>query len=1339
MRKYLLKDVKHRGLRPLKERCAAACGIAIFVAFFILLHASFSQAGQPASCWRTLDKTKVIKVAKTVTRAKYPNADVVDVDEHRWVKYDENGTYIEWYESYSKILTEKGKRSLKTISSSFTIPYNTTRFTLVEVIKSNGTATAVDINKNSRIMVEPAQMRSNIYNPNNKILQVSIPELKVGDLVHFIIFDDYARVRVPGTWSDYAVFEGINPIIRSEYTVVAPKKKPLQRIALKAEIPGTVTHTEEKEGDFIVYKWIAKNVPRAFPEPMMPPLHTQVQRLLVSTVKDWRQISRWYWNLSKPNIDRTSPEMKKTVQQLIRGIDDPHEKIRRLFQWVSQEIRYLGLTVEKVSPGYEPHPAIMTFDRRAGVCRDKAALLVSMLRLAGFDAYPALIMVGPKKDPEVPQPFFNHAITCIRQQDGSYLLMDPTDENTRQLFPPYLNNQSYLVATPEGETLRTTPVQPPEENMMFIETTGELDAKGNLKAKTVLRFGGINDNVYRGYFARLSADERRGYFEKIIKEIIPGARLDSYEIRPSNILDTDKQLEARLSFQVKDILIAGKNTVMLPVLRLGNRVGMAHRLTREMGLRKRKYPYFTRCACGVKEITRLTLNGSVGRIVSLPESEIVEKRGTAWRRDLSFNGETLVCESLFKIKLPEYSPQDYLSFRETMEKIESSNRKMAIFSAPAAKKTSTAAEWYSAFHADAVILDEIDEYDLEDARNWTETKQVKIKVLTYAGKKENSNIYIDYNPIWEDVEIKKGLVTSPSGQIKRVEDKEINEMDACWVGDAPRYPAAKILVVSLPGVEEGSTIEYTIVRKKKNRPFFSMNGAFCYHDMMQQNCRKTPDHYFFSVDGMFRYHYPVVRKTVRLKIPDHLPLKILKADQGIGLNSLWKRKPQPVICERSRRCGNKTIYEFTATNVEPVKREDHMPPWYSFNPVVFASAGNWSAYANEVRQQLLKAASSQPETAAKGKDLVKGICGDRKRIIAIRDFVAENIRPVGVAISDIPLDHISPSDQTLADGYGNSADRAVLLYALLRAAGYSPEFVLSSWASPVKSLQRPLRECPDPAWFHDLLVRVNTDEGYIYLNDTDQYAALGSTPSDGHPGLLLQSGQIITISALAPELKEREDQTFSLKLLENGDVTIKKKRRIYGMDFARFHKQIDEMSPEERRRHHQKLVNSISRSARATDTYITNYNVYPAVEEFSVRVDNFAARQGDFLYLKLPGLITGIEGVERDKRNYPMYRDRYSRLHITIKVTLPEGIDSFQVTPPEFLSFPVERSGKITLKTSPAPSSAVRCLTIQQDVNLKPVVVLPDEYPKLLRANHVLGQAKTRMLLLKLKRRTRES
>ena len=107
-------------------------------------------------------------------------------------------------------------------------------------------------------------------------------------------------------------------------------------------------------------------------------------------------------DLSSPHLEATTPEMKQTVESLIAGSETDLDRIKALFYYVSKKIRYMGVTPEKDRPGFEPHDVRLTFDKKYGVCRDKAALLVSMLRMAGLKAYPVLINVGVKKGPGGP-------------------------------------------------------------------------------------------------------------------------------------------------------------------------------------------------------------------------------------------------------------------------------------------------------------------------------------------------------------------------------------------------------------------------------------------------------------------------------------------------------------------------------------------------------------------------------------------------------------------------------------------------------------------------------------------------------------------------------------------------------------------------------------------------------------------------------------------------------------------------------------------------------------------------------------------------------------------------
>ncbi len=74
---------------------------------------------------------------------------------------------------------------------------------------------------------------------------------------------------------------------------------------------------------------------------------------------------------------------------------------------------------------------------------------------------------------------FDHAVTAVRAGNGNYRILDATDETAAFGLPEYLADKSYLVATPEGEILRTTAVAPVEENRVVIDTAARLTDSGD--------------------------------------------------------------------------------------------------------------------------------------------------------------------------------------------------------------------------------------------------------------------------------------------------------------------------------------------------------------------------------------------------------------------------------------------------------------------------------------------------------------------------------------------------------------------------------------------------------------------------------------------------------------------------------------------------------------------------------------------------------------------------------------------------------------------------------------------------------------------------------------------
>ena len=290
--------------------------------------------------------------------------------------------------------------------------------------------------------------------------------------------------------------------------------------------------------------------------------------------------------------------------------------VRALFDFVSREVRYMGAMAESEAPGYEPHDVSLTFDNRYGVCRDKAALLVAMLRMAGIDAWPVLINVGPRKDPQVPQPYFNHAIVAADSGDPAdpYLLMDPTSETTRSLLPEYLCEMSYLVARDEGEGIRETPPLPVEQNLLRAETVYTLHADASADVTTTLSFAGVNDAAYRGYFASIPRDGLRAFFERVLQGI-PGAVLTGWEVRPApEALRTSAEpLSVRLDYAIAEAARGAEDgrAALLDLPTVPAALAIASRVVGDLGLEKRRFPLVTDYPCGWEETVEIRLPDGV--------------------------------------------------------------------------------------------------------------------------------------------------------------------------------------------------------------------------------------------------------------------------------------------------------------------------------------------------------------------------------------------------------------------------------------------------------------------------------------------------------------------------------------------------------------------------------------------------------------------------------------------------------------------------------------------------------------------------------------------------------
>jgi transglutaminase-like putative cysteine protease len=1241
--------------------------------------------------WSLVDPQRTLAAAAGITPDKYPNCDAALVEERSVRDYRVDGTGQCQDETFTKVLTEKGKRDNHELAFSFMLPYWTVEVATVEVLKPGGTVVPVDVTANSKESIDDSQMAENIYDPNDRVLRVNIPQLEIGDVVYVVARQIIHRSIMPDEYDEENVLEGTSYIRHWSYEVHAPATLPLQRIALRDEIPGTVSSSTQTNGQQVDYRWEVNNVPRMFDEPDMPPYDMVLQRLFVSTVPSWEDISKWYWNLSKPHLDMTTPEMKRTVVDLTTNASSDLDKVSALFHYVSGQIRYMGLTPEKDRPGFEPHDVCLTFEKKYGVCRDKAGLLVAMLRLAGFDAYPVLINIGAKRDPAVPQPDFDHAIVCVELSKGEYTLMDPTDENTRDLLPSYDCNRSYLVCRPEGETLRVSPVPSPDQHMLLVKTSGTLDANGLLAATSELSFEGVNDDAYRNRFAHLKPDEQKRFFEERLKEGIPGLQLKSVTLTPENMLDVSVPLHAELKYTASGLTANGGGESVVSVPWITGDLGIANRiLIGAAGLRTRKYPLDTEVTCGVREDLSLKLTGGFAAPLSIPGFSSISNDCVDYGEHIALTGTSLNCSRELKLETVEFSPAQYLLLKQTLKDMAVDRRKSPIM----ALKSKTVAEAAAAadrsagprVESNARILESRKWLDVRDAHTAVYHVKYSKRILTYDGKIREAEVKIEFNPACEEARIVHAAVISGTGGRQEISPGEINVMDQGWNAAAKRYTGGKVLVASLPGVDIGSMIEVEYEVTRHDMPFLSGFETFQFPDMLDD-------------------------KTFELAAPTNLQIDTLVSGRA------------GVVKEQDRTASGIRTLRWRARNVRALPSEEQLPPQWNYDPGVEYFVGDVADYWQALRDAML----AHSQKSAKASELARRLAGptltNLDAVAAIRDFIAKNIREAGPSFTRLPLRELSDADTTLADGYGHAADRAILYYAMLSAAGFQPEFVMASDLPPVAGITNVTQSVPLPDQFQTPLVRISAGGEDYYLNDTDQYSRLGTTGCDGRLGIALSAQKMETVKA-AKGCGDKTETDYAISLSADGSARIRISKHFYGRNYNETNRFFSELPPEERAHYFQEAVSRVAQGARAAGALKTDFATYPGLEEFTVDLDDYGVAGGKYLYFNLPSMPSLFE-ASTDQRFLPMFISDETKEVVRTEIELPAG---FRLTGigPKSERFVAPGGSQVQITRTSADG---RCI-VADEFETVPAIISPGDYPKLLNIESALGQKSETTFLL---------
>ena len=265
----------------------------------------------------------------------------------------------------------------------------------------------------------------------------------------------------------------------------------------------------------------------------------------------------WY-NLLYKQCKNDVSSLNGLVNELTKGKTNNIDKIKSLFYWVQDNIRYIAF--ENGYAGFIPESVQNVLKNKYGDCKGMANLLTEMLALAGFDAH--FTWIGTKHLPydhaTIPSLCVdNHAISTLYLNGREYFL-DATEK-----YIPFGENadriqgKSALIAKGESFDLKYVPISEPKTNKLSNKASLVLE-KNNIKGHVKVELTGNEKTRFHQIYHSLPAEQKNTFLSYLLK--FGNENLTVSELTTSNLGNRDIAviLEGKLDLS-NNVTIVGKD------------------------------------------------------------------------------------------------------------------------------------------------------------------------------------------------------------------------------------------------------------------------------------------------------------------------------------------------------------------------------------------------------------------------------------------------------------------------------------------------------------------------------------------------------------------------------------------------------------------------------------------------------------------------------------------------------------------------------------------------------------------------------------------------------------
>jgi len=293
------------------------------------------------------------------------------------------GEKTEYYSRFTQlVVNQEGVESVAQINVDYDPLYQELILNSL-FIDRNGTR----IDKTTSAKITMLQRESNLEErlyDGHLTANIIVDDVRVGDILEY----SYTLIGSNPVYKDIFYFnrylEWGTPIHHQSVRVLWDKPTPLNVKALNIKVKPQVN----KLDNFTEYSVELQDTPARYTSSQAPSWHQPYGVVYFYENSTWEEVARWASSLYE-NVVWNGSEISALAKRIKLESSSQKEQVSNALEYVQSNIRYLG--IEMGTSSHIPSHAKQTLERRYGDCKDKAVLLIAILKALDIEAYPALV------------------------------------------------------------------------------------------------------------------------------------------------------------------------------------------------------------------------------------------------------------------------------------------------------------------------------------------------------------------------------------------------------------------------------------------------------------------------------------------------------------------------------------------------------------------------------------------------------------------------------------------------------------------------------------------------------------------------------------------------------------------------------------------------------------------------------------------------------------------------------------------------------------------------------------------------------------------------------------